>query len=196
MTYHPLVNPDRAGATTEQNLAWMEDIRAGETDLINVMIEANIPLVMLKLESFLKLYPGFDHMWDDMVGEGLLALTEAVHDLAKKPTPEDEEDNNPQGFMGMVIVRRVGKMLSAQTRPLPETYRSPLDVVVDPRDSVDTQDMLEAVCETYIDREILDRRMQGSTIKEIGDALDLPREAVSVYLQEIKDRYEQLSGEE
>lgn len=196
--YHPLRDPSRDGATAEQNLEWMEKIRASEGEqrlaLINEMVEANIPWVFLKLETFIHLYPGFEYMWDDMVSEGLLALTESLHILADKEKPQEDE-NNPQGYAGVVIVRRVGRMLERETSALPEDYKSPLDVIIDPRDIVETRDMLMASCETKFHRDILAMRERGSSFEEIAQAFDMSRGGLSVYFYEIKNKFEQLQKE-
>lgn len=196
--YHPLRDPSRDGATAEMNLEWMSKIRESHGEqrlaLINEMVEANIPWVFLKLETFVHLYPGFEYMWDDMVSEGLLALTESIHILADKETPEGDE-NNPQGYAGVTIVRRVGRMLERETSALPEDYKSPLDVVIDPRDIVETRDMLMAACETQFHRDILEMRERGSSMEEIAQAFEMSRGGLSLYFYEIKNKFEQLQKE-
>ena len=196
--YHPLIDPNKEGATTEQNHAWLATIREiqpGEArlDLINIMIEANIPLAFLKLKTFIQLFPGFKFIWDDMVSEGMLALVEGVHKLGDMSPPGEEDVDNPMGYVGMMIVRRVGKMLDKATEKLPARYRSPLSITVDPRRIVEERDLLEAACSSTIDRTIIQMRERGNNQSEIADALELSQSSVSVFLHEIKTRYDILN---
>ena len=195
--YHPLIDPTKGGATAEQNLVWVKSIRDMEPGecrltLINTMIEANIPLAFIKLKTFIQLFPSFKYMWDDMVAEGILALTEGVHRLGDMETPGKDDVNNPTGYVGMMIVRRVGRMLESLTEKITLGYQSPLAVVIDPRGIVETRDLLLAACETGIDRDIMGMRERGCTQSEIADSLDLSQSSVSVYLHEIKTRYDSL----
>jgi DNA-directed RNA polymerase specialized sigma subunit len=199
--YHPLVHPEKEGASAEKNQAWLEEIRSlppnEQLPIINEMIEGNIPLAFLKLKTFVELFPGFKYMWDDMVSEGMLALTEAVHALAGKSIPEDDGDieNNPQGYIGIVVVRKVGRMLESQTEKLPRDYISPLDKIIDPRDLIETQDFILRACETKLDRVIIDMRARGCKQQEIADRLELSRQSIQVHLAEIIARYERLLDE-
>lgn len=249
--YHPLINPNKGGATTEQNHVWIAAIREmqpGEDRLalINTMIEANIPLVFVKLKTFVQLFPGFKYLWDDMVAEGLLALTEGVHRLGDMSPPGEDDVDNPTGYVGVMIVRRVGRMLDDLTRALPghsapyilrndgtryssikeaatkchvdiediagvlntgqniagHTWKQVLggssytsDRVVDPRGIVEERDLLEASCESDIDRTIIRMREWGNNQSEIADALELSQSSISVFLHDIKTRYDALVAE-
>lgn len=65
-------------------------IKGGDRAAIDEMIERNIPLVKSRVGNFLKSYRRFDHLQDDLVGEGFLTLTKVVNSfvdtVTDKPT--------------------------------------------------------------------------------------------------------------
>lgn len=194
--YHPIIDSSKGGATKEQNLEWMEKIRGSEAEeqqhYINEMIEGNIPLVLLKMETFLKLSSMNSYLWDDIVSEALLSLTQAVQALAEMETPD--VDNNPSGYIGVVVVRRVGKMIEKEieAQRIPEDYTYPTDVETDPRDEIEIQDTLYAACETSLHCDILRMRAKGCNMQEIGEVLNLSRQSIGFYLHEIREQYEEM----
>jgi RNA polymerase sigma factor (sigma-70 family) len=77
-------------SNVDTNDTFYERIRAGDKPAIDAMILGNLSLVKSRLNLFLKQYRRFRHLFDDLYGEGLLALTEAVNSFAEseadKPT--------------------------------------------------------------------------------------------------------------
>lgn len=202
--WHHLVDPDQQGATPERNQVGMGIIRELEPgksrdSLIKRLIEENVPLVFYKADTFINLHPDSAFLADDLVSEGILALTQAVNDLAEMETPED--GGNPTGF----ISRRIGWALSGcvksheRHKMIPgaidgeEGYKPPSKpVVVDPKEMIELKDLLDASCQTDEDRVILQLRYQGSTDDEIAKRLSITRRAVSKRRQFILTRFEHL----
>lgn len=193
--WHPLIKPDQTGATTESNLQDIEMIRQLPEDRrgveIDALIEANLPLVILKVESYLDLYPGAKFLQSDMISEGLLALTQSVQNLATLETPED--GGNPNGYIGNRILWAVARVVENEDRQqVPEGYRPPYPLQVDPRDIVEIRDLLEAACQTPEDVIIMEMRERGCIDQEIADRLGIARRAVCVQRHEMMGRYNRL----
>jgi len=77
----------------EENDALYQRIRAGDKAAIDEMILGNLPLVESRLRLFLKEYRRFKHLKDDLYGEAILALTEAVNSFAER------EADKPTGYI-------------------------------------------------------------------------------------------------
>jgi RNA polymerase sigma factor (sigma-70 family) len=72
-------------------------IRSGENATVAKMIERNLPLVKSRVGVFLKEYGRFRHLFDDLVGEGFMALTDAVNSFATKAV------SKPTGYIVSAI---------------------------------------------------------------------------------------------
>jgi hypothetical protein len=201
MTEHRLVDPDKSGATAESNLEYLEQIRglpAGSLEreeLITKFIEDNIPLVILRVNSYLGITPSESYLIDDMIAEGFLALTEAVRKLADADTPED--GGNPSGYIGQRIIWAISRLAENESKAhfLNPKYRADSIDVIDPRDIIEVNDALYAACETEEDRIIIEMRVRGCTDQDISDRLEIPRRAVCFQRHQIEKRYRQLSEE-
>ncbi len=72
------------------NDIFYQRIRASDKAAIDEMIRGNLPLVKSRVGEFLKDYRRFRHLFDDLYGEGILALTQVVKSFAEseadKPT--------------------------------------------------------------------------------------------------------------
>lgn len=196
MIWHPLVKPNQKGATAESNYSDIEIIRqledGDERDIaINAMITANIPLVVLKVETYMGLHPSVDFLVNDLVSEGVLALTLAVKDLAELETPDDL--GNPSGYIGQRIIWAIARLVdNDEKQQLPHDYQPPYPLEVDPMSIVDTRDLLRAACQTPEDVTIMEMRERGCTDQEIADRLDIVRRAVCTQRHELMQRYDAL----
>jgi len=74
----------------DKNDTFYQRIRAGNKSAVDEMILGNLPLVKSRVGDFLKEYRRFKRLKDDLYGEGILALTQAVNSFAnrevEKPT--------------------------------------------------------------------------------------------------------------
>lgn len=83
--------------TTDENYALYQRIRSGDNSAVAEMIERNMPLVKSRVGLFLKEYRRFRHLFDDLYGEGILALTEAVNSFKERDIAK------PTGFVVSAI---------------------------------------------------------------------------------------------
>lgn len=134
MIWHPLVRPTCEGATTESNCKDIEIIRGlpthvknpawgGEEDqvnseffpnperlaVINEMVEKNISLVFHKVEVYIDLWPTVAFLSDDLINEGMLALTKAIHKLVELNAPKG--GGNPTAFIGQRIIWSLANLI-------------------------------------------------------------------------------------
>lgn len=116
--WHPLVQPNYKGATAKSNCQDIEFIRAlPETERgpsIDAMIKRNISLVNHKVEICIGIYPHAEFLSDDLVSEGLCALTKAVQDLAKLETPSD--GGNPSAYIGQRIIWAITRLIELEEK--------------------------------------------------------------------------------
>lgn len=196
--WHPLIDPNQQGATTDSNLDDMAVIRGlhGEArqEAMQAMVLANIPLVMFKVESYIRLYPKLSFLHDDLVSEGILGLTTAVDKLAKMEIPND--GGNPTAFISQRIAWTIGWFVDNNKKQnIPYDYSAPLISDVDPTTIVDTQDLLDAACQTEEDFIIMEMRSRGCVDQEIADRLSIARSSVQVQRHELMQRYDALVRE-
>jgi len=236
MIWHSLVQPNHKGATTESNFRDIEIIRGlpqhvdnpgwdGTEDTlaflpnpervaaISAMVTGNISLVLHKVEVYIGLYPNTKFLFDDLVSEGLLGLTEAVHKLAELDTPEDL--GNPTGFIAQRILWAITRLVENDDKQqAPHDSRPPQrstiegyysrryglrrlreqdDIVIsDSTTLVEMRDLLDATCQTPEDAIIMEMREQGSTDLEIASRLDIPCRAVCLQRHKLMQRYDAL----
>lgn len=122
---------------TDENDALYQRIRSGDNSAIDGMILGNLPLVESRLNSFLKQYRRFRHLRDDLYGEAILALTQAVNSFAERDADKPMcyvvsridyalknyvDSEIGAGLMSRSTVQR----RRASEKPLPQ--RLPLDV--------------------------------------------------------------------
>lgn len=70
-------------ATDAENAVLYARIKSGDKAAITEMIERNIPGVLSCVGSFLQSYRRFKHLREDLVSEGLLALTKTVNSFTE-----------------------------------------------------------------------------------------------------------------
>ncbi len=199
--WHPLVNPKQKGATTDSNFQDIEKIRKlsdgpEKITAINAMIASNVPLVFLKVETYIGLHSSVEFLKDDLVSAGLLSLTQAVRRLSELTTPEDtpKEKDNPTGYIGNRIIWGIGRFIqNDEKQQVPADYHPPYPLEVNPMDIVDTKDLLYVACQTHEDCVIMEMRERGCTDQEVADRLDISRSAVRVQRHELMERYDTLA---
>ena len=81
----------------DKNDTFYERICAGDKSAVDEMILGNLPLVKSRIGAFLKEYRRFRHLFDDLYGEGILALTQAVNSFA------ESDADKPTGYIVSAI---------------------------------------------------------------------------------------------
>lgn len=180
------------------------------------MIRGNVGLVIAKVDTFLKLLPGFSHLRDDMISNGFVGLVEAVNRMVNE---EFVNGANPTGLMAVCIQSHFGKTIEAEqtirvpTRTQKRKKSKGIDLspparefsdyseeemeeafTYDPRNILDLRETLDACCETDEDRKIIEMREQGYVDREIAEVLGLPLTTTYVMRRTIYARFLALTG--
>ncbi len=95
--------------TDEENAALYARIKTGDKSAIKEMIERNIPGVLACVGSFVQSYHRFKHLHEDLVGEGLMALTKTVNSFT-----DITVEKHPSGRIVFEIDRALGDYVDAE----------------------------------------------------------------------------------
>jgi DNA-directed RNA polymerase sigma subunit (sigma70/sigma32) len=202
-------------ASRDENDELYAAVIAGDEAAKKRMIEGNMPLVLLRVDAYIRCFPGVEHLRDDMASEGFLGLCTAVNKLSES---EVREKSNATGYLnwwinssiGQVVDseggvgasartvrnhRKAGKAIVKQVTDDVDAVRP--DVVVDPMAMTDLRDLIDACCESEEERMIVRMREEqypcGSD-REIAAALNLPYSTVYMMRREIYRRFLEKSG--
>jgi DNA-directed RNA polymerase specialized sigma24 family protein len=187
----------------DEAIALADQVRMGNAEAREHMILGYTKLVMHKVESWLSVFPTLEYLSDDMVSEGLLAVTKAVNKIAEGDLPET---NNPTGYVSVAIHNGISNFAMDEA-----TIRVPRSVAPDQRASVsarvfegletdmaatmdheelvDTKDILDSLCQTEYDRAIMDLRARGYTDAEVASQLGIPPTTVYMLRRELYERF-------
>jgi RNA polymerase sigma factor (sigma-70 family) len=202
-------------ASVEENDVLSVAVVAGDKNAKRRMIEGNMPLVLSKVEAYLRCFPGAEHLRDDLVGEGMLGLCKGVDRLEEDGLIADAK---PTGFLTSWIQRSIGEVIDreagvgASLRTMRNRRKAGQqivkqvvddvedvrpDIVVDPMSMTDLRDLIEACCESDEERAIVRMREEqypcGSD-REIAAALNRPYSTVYMMRREIYRRFLEKSG--
>ncbi|MGH7193004.1 MAG: hypothetical protein ACREJM_05640, partial [Candidatus Saccharimonadales bacterium] len=75
------------------------------------MVEGNMPLVLAKVEAYIRCFPGAEHLRDDLVGDGMLGLCKAVNTMSENGP---HAKANPTGFLASWIQRSIGEVIDRE----------------------------------------------------------------------------------
>lgn len=180
------------------------------------MICGNVGLVISKVDTFLKLLPGFSHLRDDMISNGFVGLVEVVNQMAS----EGFVDNaNPTGLMSLRIQSYLGKTIEgeqtirvpARTQKRKQGTKDEITTpareftnyteeemeeafTYDPRAMHDLRETLDACCESDAERTIIRMREEGYVDREIAEVLGLPLTTTYVMRRTLYARFLELTG--
>jgi RNA polymerase sigma factor (sigma-70 family) len=181
--------------TKEDNNALYPQVAAGDKEARQAMIRNNMPLVVTIVDDFLTLHPDFGYLRDDFTSAGFLGLSRAIQKMSragfhvKKITP----------FMARAIqhdiiteVQRANKHSCCQSSEVDLTRRS-LSHRIDSIERIETQELIESVCETDLDKQLLALRHEGYTIREMAIVTGMTRMTVTRAFHAIKKRYLEIS---
>ena len=176
--------------TLERNAALYPLVQAGDVEAREAMITGNMPLVIAKVESFIRAFPNVKHLRDDLTSAGFLGLTGAVNALAA-----GLQANNPTFYLAKSIVTEIGKALEDET-PIRVPYTSrrraqeadeplvpPIVQNVIPErfevpsyeKELEMRDLIESCCTCNEERTFVAMREAGHTLVEIAAAIGKSR---------------------
>lgn len=105
-----------AGITTSNSRQRNEQLYplvvAGDEDARREMIEGNMALVTLRVNTFIRFFPQAEYLRDDLMAEGMLALVKAVRNMKDRT---GSEGCNPQGFILKSISNHIGDLLDSES---------------------------------------------------------------------------------
>lgn len=190
----------------ETTTALYPRVVAGDTTASGEMIEVNMPVVGLKVNDLLQVCPHFEYLRDDLVGEGNLALVEAVARIARG----DVKNTNITSYLWTAVMKSIGNFIdeelfsdtsgrtvrsrrSAGVDQTPSTKAPNSDFVLgnleyDPRGEAELLDLIQGCCESDEERAIVDLRIKGYVDSEIARQLDIPKTTVFMLRRELYQR--------
>ena len=209
-----LLKDCKRGTTEEDNNQLYSQVRAGDAAAKEQMVLNNAGLVLHYVNGFLERRPDCEHLRDDLVSGGFLALSKAVDKASRT------EVNNITGYLYICIqneIRAEARNLfnvmkgKAAVVPLPEerttthgdadfeiagaspAERAPASTKDDPLHTLSEKEIREELficCETEEDRQIVELRREQSSVDVIAVLLQLGRATVYRRLQAIRRRYD------
>jgi RNA polymerase sigma factor (sigma-70 family) len=191
-------------STLEQNCSLRQQIASGDRDAKQRMIEANMPLVVRKVESFLCRFPKLSYLRDDLVGAGFIGLVNAVDCVA-----DLESDDRVTGYLCKAIInamideieiiapirvaRRSAKRAREQDKPLPSAKDlDGVQIAIENTDIrlCDLRDLIYSCCETERERQLIQLRESGKEVDEAADILGLSRATAFRLMARIERRFD------
>lgn len=174
------------------------------------LAENNIELVNTVVRSYLRRNPNLGYLKDDLISAGYVGLVQASNEL------ETFEPDNVAAYLTSSIKREVEEAAAANVNPvvIPNRTRQrcradgksvvertinrvPLEAltVTDPgMEMVDVMDAIEAACESDFEKQIIQMRVEGYTLIEIGAKLGCHEGTVCKTLKKIYVRYKEVTA--
>jgi hypothetical protein len=191
----------------EKNLALFERVAAGDAVAREEMIVGNMPLVVAKVESFIRCFPDIAHLRDDLTSAAFIGLTKAVNQMAEGRALKYEGNWNPTDCIGAWINRELGELIEVEGIVPPHTskYRARLQGeeltvptvsnVVPERfeapsyeEELETRDLIDSCCTCEDERTFVAMREAGHTLVEIAAAIDRSRMATQRMAKRLEAR--------
>ncbi len=212
MSYnHELVESLRnfceAPADEDANTDLYHKMIAGDRDARDQMITSNMPMAIAIVDTFLRGWPRYAHLRDDLQSAGFLGLTEAANALASHTRATILK---PSDYLGRGILNAIRDEVKTdplvrppikcpELAPVIETLANAKVVLSSSREStegcVDLQDMIDSCCLNEMDVEILALRSQGRTFAEIGAELRMDAMTALSIFRAVRARYEERVAE-
>lgn len=196
--------------TREENLLLYKALLNNEPGARDSLILANMPLVTLKVTSFLSCRQ-LSHLRDELISVGMLALVRSVDNLR---VSGEHLEPNPTGYLGNAIVtelmsfvdseslmpihRRTRKRAVVNGKPIviPKQVQMDMELIPkpDPMLLVELRDEIDSCCESELESQIIQLRSEKRTDQEIADELHLPRSTVEAMRRSVYQRFLAKSG--
>ncbi len=206
-----LTNKITRASDREQNERLYSRVMAGDEKAREEMIQCNMPLVISKVDSYIRRYPQLEHLRDDLHSAGFVGLVQAVNKMAEHKEPSNV---NPTGYISVAITHEFVKLAKKEavhggieladtpeidmdtTVDVPNVSHSIPESVIDVNQSeslelLEIRDMLDACCECEEERTLLRMREEGYSDREIADALGLTHTATYTLRKELEKRFNQ-----
>jgi len=202
--------------TNEDNKRLLPLVSIGDKSAREEMIKNNTSLVLSLVASYLRKNPGDDYLQDDLVGEGMLGLVEAVNHCAANHV------TYPTAFIGTCIYHRIAHLWKSEKNHRacihwdfhvcsPSTDKdndkrreddyqikvfleqTGLDRVTAPTSggTADLDELLLTCCSDPTDKQILTMRAQGHTLAAIATTVKRSSSAVHKRLKKIHKKFEE-----
>jgi len=208
---HDLTNKITQSSDSERNERLYPRVMAGDEKAREEMIESNMPLVISKVESFVRRYPQLEYLRDDLHSAGFLGLVKAVNKMAEHEEPSKV---NPTGYISVAITNEFVKLATKEAvhsgieladapeidmdlvDDVPEVSHSIPESVVDTKQSAaielfELRDLLQSCCESDKERALIRMREEGRSDREIAETLNMPRPSVQRLRKELEERFNQ-----
>lgn len=202
-----LTNKITQSSDRERNERLYPRVMAGDEKAREEMIEANMPLVIVKVNSFLCRHSQFEHLRDDLHSAGFVGLVQAVNKMAEHVDPPIA---NPTGYISVAITHEIGRLVAKEENrgfarvpkadkeagKIPFVTNSLPESLVDPKQQaaqevIEMRDLLESCCESDDERTILRMREKGHSDREIADAIGLKHTTTYLLRLELEERFKQ-----
>ena len=95
---HHLTNKITQSSNRKRNERLYPRVMAGDQRAREEMIEGNMPLVVSKVDSYIRRYPQLEYLRHDLHSAGLVGLAQAVNKMAEHNEPEKA---NPTGYISI-----------------------------------------------------------------------------------------------
>jgi len=204
---HGLTNKITKALDREQNEQLFHRIIAGDQQAREEMIEGNMPLVIVKVNSFIQRHPQLAYLRDDLHSAGFTGLVQAVNKMAEA---EGSAIINPTDYISAAITHELSALrakeadagfskISAADKKeanLPTVIHSVPESMEDPKqaatqDALELRDMLESCCESDKERTLLRMREEGYSDRDIAEALNMSRTSIHTLRKELEKRFNQ-----
>ena len=210
---HDLTNKITQSSDHERNERLHPRVMAGDEQAREEMIESNMPLVVLRVNSVIQRNPQLTHLRDDLHSAGFTGLVQAVNKMA-----EGSDIANPNSYISVAISHEIAKLAEKEAAhigielvnllerdPLadtdsadsvPEVSHGIPESIVDANQSaacelLELRDLIESCCETDEERTLIRMREEGYVDRDIAEVLNMPHTAAYMLRKELEQRFKQ-----
>jgi hypothetical protein len=192
----------------EKNAELYPLVAAGDAAARERMIGGNMPLVLFKVEAFIRCFPNVAYLRDDLVSAGCIGLVKAVNKMADGDGPRKTDVASPTDFLGMWINRELGEVIEEESLvrlPPRSKYRArtegrelgapvvhnvlPERVEVPSYEKeMEMRELIESCCMCDEQRTFVAMREAGHTYAEIAAAVNMRPSSTYVMGRELDAR--------
>ena len=210
---HGLTNKITLSSDHERNERLYPRVMAGDEKAREEMIEGNMPLVVLRVNSFVQRNPQLAHLRDDLHSAGFTGLVQAVNKMA-----ESSDIANPNSYISVAISREIAKLaekeavhIGIELMELPandppadadsadcvrEASHGVPESIVDGNQSATTElielrDLLQSCCESEEERTLLRMREEGHSDRDIAEVIGQTLWATHTLRKRLEERFNQ-----
>jgi hypothetical protein len=162
------------------NMELYPRVQAGDTDAVRSMIENNVPYVHWKVASFLKQWPTYEYLADELISAGYDRVVASVNALVGT----SHEEPNPTAYISTAIFRSISQTIrnlpgnGVATKSGPTTKIFPLKPHRCGKRALDSNlnqlelfDEILGCCHSDVERQVIRLRADGNTDREVASIL-------------------------